>query len=237
MLERSGQCAHGAEVRIAAADLLLGGWAPPHPTFYARRSLVDAVGRKISRTDFVVSADYDFMLRALELRLGEGRNHIPLYPGGLRWWLAALAPRGWRGLWRNNVECLTNRAATGIWARVSWIRPLSWKPASKLFQFHWRAKTLLTTGDGRPAGHASLCACSSSAAPAARRNPFGGMPRRRPRSGDREASSAAIPDLPSIARTMVKVTDYFSPPDAVLQAADTVTNFVGLTKEVPTNRP
>ncbi len=32
--------------------------------------------------------------------------------------------------------------------------------------------------------------------------------------------------------TMIKVTDYFSPPDAVLQAADAVVNFVGLTKGI-----
>jgi glycosyltransferase len=39
------------------------GWMPPHPTFYVRRSLADAVGSFDLRYD--MSADYDYMLRAL----------------------------------------------------------------------------------------------------------------------------------------------------------------------------
>jgi glycosyltransferase len=38
---------------------------PPHPTFYLRRSLVEKTGRFDLRYD--ISADYDYMLRALEL--------------------------------------------------------------------------------------------------------------------------------------------------------------------------
>jgi glycosyltransferase involved in cell wall biosynthesis len=41
------------------------GWMPPHPTFYVRRAVVDAVGR--FDTAFRIAADYDFMLRAMEL--------------------------------------------------------------------------------------------------------------------------------------------------------------------------
>jgi glycosyltransferase len=39
------------------------GWMPPHPTFYIRRDLADAVGGFDLRYD--MSADYDYMLRAL----------------------------------------------------------------------------------------------------------------------------------------------------------------------------
>jgi glycosyltransferase len=39
------------------------GWMPPHPTFYIRRNLADAVGGFDLRYD--MSADYDYMLRAL----------------------------------------------------------------------------------------------------------------------------------------------------------------------------
>lgn len=41
------------------------GWMPAHPTFYCRRRVVDAVGRFDLR--YHLAADYDFMLRALEL--------------------------------------------------------------------------------------------------------------------------------------------------------------------------
>jgi glycosyltransferase len=39
------------------------GWMPPHPTFYARRSLVERVGGFDVRLR--IAADYDFMLRCL----------------------------------------------------------------------------------------------------------------------------------------------------------------------------
>ena len=41
------------------------GWMPAHPTFYCRRGVVDRVGRFDLR--YRLAADYDFMLRALEL--------------------------------------------------------------------------------------------------------------------------------------------------------------------------
>jgi glycosyltransferase involved in cell wall biosynthesis len=40
------------------------GWMPPHPTFYVRRAVVDAVGAFDVR--YAIGADYDFMLRAME---------------------------------------------------------------------------------------------------------------------------------------------------------------------------
>jgi glycosyltransferase involved in cell wall biosynthesis len=41
------------------------GWMPAHPTFYCRRGVVERVGRFDLR--YRLAADYDFMLRALEL--------------------------------------------------------------------------------------------------------------------------------------------------------------------------
>jgi GT2 family glycosyltransferase len=41
------------------------GWMPAHPTFYVRRNVVDAVGG--FDLDYNIAADYDFMLRAMEL--------------------------------------------------------------------------------------------------------------------------------------------------------------------------
>lgn len=41
------------------------GWMPAHPTFYVRRRVVERIGG--FNTAYRISADYDFMLRALEL--------------------------------------------------------------------------------------------------------------------------------------------------------------------------
>lgn len=41
------------------------GWMPPHPTFYIRRRVAEAVGE--FDLSMKISADYDFMLRAMEL--------------------------------------------------------------------------------------------------------------------------------------------------------------------------
>jgi glycosyltransferase involved in cell wall biosynthesis len=50
------------------------GWMPAHPTFYCRRAVIDAVG--VFDLRYRLAADYDFMLRVLEL--GDVRAcHIP----------------------------------------------------------------------------------------------------------------------------------------------------------------
>lgn len=50
------------------------GWLPPHPTFYIRRELADRTGR--FDLQYGSAADYDFMLRALELHASTVR-YIP----------------------------------------------------------------------------------------------------------------------------------------------------------------
>lgn len=42
------------------------GWMPPHPALYFRRSVIDRVG--IFRTDLGTAADYEWMLRAIEIK-------------------------------------------------------------------------------------------------------------------------------------------------------------------------
>ena len=42
------------------------GWLPPHPTFYVRRELAEAVGP--FDLSYGLSSDYDYMLRALEVQ-------------------------------------------------------------------------------------------------------------------------------------------------------------------------
>jgi len=80
------------------------GWMPAHPTFYCRRSVVEAVGSFDLR--YRVAADYDFMLRALEL--GDfsasriDRVLIDMGAGGL-------STTGVRARLRHNLEALESR--------------------------------------------------------------------------------------------------------------------------------
>lgn len=47
------------------------GWSAPHPTLYVRAATYERLG--LYRTDCLISADYDFMLRLFRLR---GRSHV-----------------------------------------------------------------------------------------------------------------------------------------------------------------
>ncbi|RMG18637.1 MAG: glycosyltransferase [Planctomycetota bacterium] len=50
------------------------GWMPPHPTFFVRRAVYEALGPY--RTDFAIAADYELMLRYLE-RHGISNHYLP----------------------------------------------------------------------------------------------------------------------------------------------------------------
>lgn len=80
------------------------GWMPAHPTFYCRRRVVDQVGRFDLR--YRLAADYDFMLRALELAdftaVHVPRVLIDMGAGGLS--SASLKSRV-----RHNLEALASR--------------------------------------------------------------------------------------------------------------------------------
>lgn len=80
------------------------GWMPPHPTFYVRRPLAAEVG--FFDLNYKVSADYDFMLRALELRKARAR-YIPktlvdFMSGGQ-------STKGLAAIMKANLECLRSR--------------------------------------------------------------------------------------------------------------------------------
>lgn len=108
------------------------GWMPAHPTFYVRRKVVDAVGR--FDTSLRIAADYDFMLRAMEL--GDfksrliSRTLVQMMTGGA-------STSGLRGYVNSNLEALR--------ARRRWLgsglvdRALIAKPLGKVGQFLHRA--------------------------------------------------------------------------------------------------
>lgn len=80
------------------------GWMPAHPTFYCRRRVVERVGR--FDLSYRLAADYDFMLRALELA-DFSAIHVPrvlvdMRAGGLS--SASLAARV-----SHNLEALASR--------------------------------------------------------------------------------------------------------------------------------
>lgn len=103
------------------------GWMPPHPTFFARKSLYDKYGG--FRLDISTSADYELMLRFL-LKHGRNSTYIPevlvhMRGGGV------------------SDFSLKNRIAANRMDRAAWtandLKPYPWtlpmKPLSKIGQW------------------------------------------------------------------------------------------------------
>jgi len=104
------------------------GWMPPHPTFYCRREVVERVGAFDLR--YRLAADYDFMLRALEL--GDCRAAqiskvlVDMGAGGL-------SSAGIKARLRHNLEALDSRRR---WLGAGLVDyALFAKPLSKASQF------------------------------------------------------------------------------------------------------
>lgn len=106
------------------------GWMPPHPTFFARRSLYETHG--LFNLDLGSSADYELMLRFL-LRYGAQAQYIPKVLVRMRTGGASNASLG------NRFKA--NRMDRRAW-RVNGLTPYPWtlflKPLSKLGQFFIR---------------------------------------------------------------------------------------------------
>ncbi len=80
------------------------GWMPPHPTFYCRREVVRSVGA--FDLSYRLAADYDFMLRALEL----GDFTIAQVPTVLvDMGDGGLSSAGVKARLRHNLEALASR--------------------------------------------------------------------------------------------------------------------------------
>ena len=79
------------------------GWLPPHPTFYIRRSLADKTGK--FDLSYGSAADYDYMLRALELHA----DSSAYLPGPLVDFLAGGASSGLKSVFLANLSCLRSR--------------------------------------------------------------------------------------------------------------------------------
>jgi glycosyltransferase len=107
------------------------GWMPPHPTFYVRRELAASVGA--FDLGYRISADYDFMLRALELH---ARRTIYVPHPFVDFMVGGASTRGARAVVDGNLECLRSRRKHLGAPLLDWA--LLAKPARKLRQIHWR---------------------------------------------------------------------------------------------------
>lgn len=104
------------------------GWMPAHPTFYVRRKVVDAVGP--FDLAYRIAADYDFMLRAMELHDFRSRfvDRVLVEMGH-----GGASTAGLRSYLKSNVEALQ--------ARRRWLasgpvdKALIAKPLRKIGQF------------------------------------------------------------------------------------------------------
>jgi glycosyltransferase len=80
------------------------GWVPPHPTFYMRREVAERVGEY--DLNYVTTADYDFMLRALALHDFRVR-YLPRVIADFQ--MGGISTRGLGVTVRANLECLRSR--------------------------------------------------------------------------------------------------------------------------------
>lgn len=95
-----------------APSRLRFGWMPPHPTFYARRELIQRVGR--FDTQLRIAADYDFVLRCL-MQPGIRVRYVPEVLVRMR--TGGVSNRSWRALSRKSREDLIaiRRSGLGGW--------------------------------------------------------------------------------------------------------------------------
>jgi len=75
------------------------GWCPPHPTFFIRKSVLQRLG--IFDLSFKLAADFEFMLRYLEL--GAIKSvYIPHVLIRMR--LGGVTSQSWSNVWKQNKE-------------------------------------------------------------------------------------------------------------------------------------
>lgn len=101
------------------------GWMPPHPTFYARRSLYERLGSFDTR--YRIAADYDLMLRFL----GHGVQPAYLPEVLVKMRLGGLSNRSLKNILRKSTEDYRALKANG----VGGIAALCWKNLGKLGQY------------------------------------------------------------------------------------------------------
>jgi glycosyltransferase involved in cell wall biosynthesis len=103
------------------------GWMPPHPTTFVRRSVYDAVGQY--RTDYEISADFEFLIRALWLHAVEFDRIASV---SVRMQYGGLSTSGIIATYKLNNEIIRACRENGL--KTSWPRILLKFPI-KLLEF------------------------------------------------------------------------------------------------------
>lgn len=91
------------------------GWHPPHPTLYLRRSVLQELGPY--RTDFAVSSDFEYMLRAFEV-FGVRSHYLPREMVRMR--LGGTSNVSVRNIARGNRDILRAFEMHGISVNAPW---------------------------------------------------------------------------------------------------------------------
>lgn len=104
------------------------GWMPPHPTFYARRSLYERLG--VFDTSYRIAADYECMLRFL--RSGIKVVYVPQVLVRMR--LGGASNRSLKNILRKSLEDYRVLKAN----KIGGMGALLWKNFSKFPQFFKR---------------------------------------------------------------------------------------------------
>lgn len=104
------------------------GWHPPHPSFFLKRAVYETVGN--FRTDLRIAADYEFMLRALEVQ-GRAAAYLPQVLVKMR--TGGASNRSIRNIWNANRECFRAWRLNGYGPLIGGAAVLR-KPFSKLKQ-------------------------------------------------------------------------------------------------------
>lgn len=108
------------------------GWMPPHPTFYVKRHVADAVGQFDTR--YKIGADYDYVVRTMALQNFSsrylGQVLVDFQIGG------ASSRGGFDSILVHNLEALDSRRRR---LGASYIDAAFFmKPLRSLMQVHWR---------------------------------------------------------------------------------------------------
>lgn len=109
------------------SGIFFQGWSPPHPTFYVRRDVFHDVG--MFDLSYSLAADFDFMLRCLEVNR-RGSRYLPQVLVKMR--VGGLTNRSFVNIVRQNIEILRSlRANTGKSRSVTFALSKAWRKLSE----------------------------------------------------------------------------------------------------------
>ena len=101
------------------------GWMPPHPTVFVRREVYEKIG--LYRTDYQISADYEFLVRAL---LKHRVSYARIDSVVVRMQHGGMSTSGLKATYQLNKEIIRACRENGVY--TNWLMLLSKGPAKLL---------------------------------------------------------------------------------------------------------